>query len=284
MSVYGEIDLRFRPRPAGWRIFLVSLSQFVIALSLTSLISSVLAVTVLRASELRYPLLVYAPPWETLWSRVSARYVVSTETLLTRGAGYAFLVVAVVVFWLWPTRQSLATRHFAYTFALVMAIFGAGAWVGDSPLRARILDDPSVIGIAVGAIILCALIERRALELLGNVITAEKPSQRLLLWSLRIVPSATLMALFGFAVKRDVTIVLAALYALITLLVALSYRPGKGFEALGEVRMREAAAILPVVALLLIAGSWWVFGCDVTGRDPRGVAYTEKGVVWRELL
>jgi hypothetical protein len=232
MAIYGDFDARFRPRPAAWRVAIVSLAHFAIALLLTNALTAAAEVAFSRARN--WPKL-RATPWSTM-TRIS-----DPPPEIAAGVALAFVIIGAVVLFLWPTRNTLARRLFVSTFAQSMAAFGAALYA----LRHASLL--SVIAI-LPALWLCATAETRAIGVLASVADLDTPLPRFTYWFARIVPSMS--ALAAIPIRRNAW--LACGLAAVTLMMNLAKRPTR-YEVVEEPELREAAAVMGVIAAAIIA-------------------------------
>ncbi|HWW61059.1 MAG TPA: hypothetical protein VN181_06820 [Thermoanaerobaculia bacterium] len=253
--------LEFRPRPPLWRVALLSASQIVIAVWLTSI-----AVAALEISALQRWIF-YATPWDTPWHRLGVRWIdVDPKFIGPAAAGTS--IIAAVSLWLWPTRQTLASRHFAHIAAAVLAIFGALRLATRAPLM---YAAPAI----VAAIVIAFVAERRAQSLLGNVFDG----RRLALWCVRILPAAAFLAFMSWVARDRVGLALAGIFAAITFVVAF-VTPPRRFEQLTDVELSAGVIPLAIAAFVVIAGCVALFGVD----HARAIFVTPKGWAIRPLL
>jgi len=249
MSIYGESNDEFRPRPAWWRLAIVSAAQFIIAIAITNALTSLIDGVLLINAGVTKALIVHLGTWRSLapLPGFDAAHAVIAVLLLIAGE---------IVLDFLPAPRTLAMRHFAIVMAESLAVFGA--------IRIAIAQ-PAVAGIviALAAMLCLARAEMAAVRLFNNVIDMTRPSRRFRLWLSRF-------ALWSAAAVLPLSpsVELATL-ALVTLLVNLALRPGERWEETTHPELIEAAAALPLVAAMLVAGLLWM--------SPRVVIVTSRG-------
>src|SRR2546423_607402 len=87
------------------------------------------------------------------------------------------------------------------------------------------------------------------------------------MWALRLLPGLALIAVASYGINYTFGMIAAAGLAGVTLLANLMKKPGRALETMREIEMREAAAAMPLITALLLAGVFFVFGYV----PPRGV-------------
>lgn len=237
--------LEYRPRPALWRVALLSFSQIVVAVWLTNVVVAALEIFAVK----RW--IFYATPWDTPWHHLGVR-AIDVDARYAGAAAAGACLAAAIVLWLWPTRQTLASRHFAHTIAGVLAIFGVFRIAPRAPLA---YAAPAL----VGAIIIAFVAERRALSLLGNVFDFTR-GKRLAFWLLRIVSATALLGAASWLARDRVGVYLAAGYTTMTFAVALFIAPPVRFERLDNIELRAGVVPLVLAAIVILAGSAALFG------------------------
>lgn len=258
MAVYGDFDERFRPRPALWRLAIVSLAQFAIALLIANALVSVAEMGLLAHDATPTRWVFHATAASTL------PRLADPEPQITAGIAFALVLLGAIVLTLWPTRNTLARRLFVSVFAQAIGAFGATAFA---------FRHASLLGIAVAlaAVWLCARAELRAIGVLASVVDLERPWPRLKHWFVRIVPS--MAALACIPLQRNWW--LAGGLTLVTLLMNTSKRPTR-YEVIEEPELREATATLSVAAVAVLALSIWMW--------PRKLVITKTGVRVEKLV
>lgn len=251
MSVYGEMGDEFRPRPAWWRIAAVSISQFLIAVAITNLLLAVVDAVLLLRNGIEKALVVHIGTWRSAapLPGYDAEHAVIAVVML---------IVAEIVLDFLPMPRSLAMRHFAIAFAESFAVFGSVTLALRQPLPAEVV-------ILAAAALFVWRAELAAVRAFANVMDMKRPLRRIVVWLLRIGiwSAAATLPLSPFRWQ-------AIGLAVITLLVNLGRKPGETYEETREPEMREAAAVLPLVAALLVAALVWL--------TPRVIVITTHGV------
>ncbi len=252
MAVYADFNEQFRPRPALWRLAVVSLCQFAISLLIANTLVSLAEMGMLAHEAMPKRWVFHATAISTI-PRMS-----EPEPQLTAGTALVLVLLGALVLTLWPTRNTLARRLFVSVFAQAVAVFGATAFA---------FRHASLLGLAVAlaAAWLCARAELRAIGVLASVVPLDRPLPRLKHWFVRIVPPMAAMA----CVPLQRNWWLAAGLTVVTLLMNTSKRPTR-FEVVEEPELREAAATLSIVAVAVLAFSVWMW--------PRKLVVTTKGV------
>src|SRR6267378_3873600 len=115
--MYSDFDYRYRPRPLRWRIALVSICHFILGVTITNGLVSLGDIAILRTvPKMPDAWVVYITPWLTL--KPLLPHIVkagdfTTELMIWTGG---FLVLALIAVYLWPARQSIASRLWSVTF------------------------------------------------------------------------------------------------------------------------------------------------------------------------
>ena len=271
MGFYGVHDDRFRERPTGLALFSVSLFSTLACALVSSGLVSLLRVVLTRSVRTEFPLVVYMPFASDPFAGL---YPLRVDQSI-RAAGPAIaapLLVGLILLFFFPTTQKISGRLNLHTFVSCLVAFGTlaplldPALYRDFRLYTRLEREPSLgalIGAAVALAVVLAIVERRAVRILGNVYDVGSPGKRIYLWFLRIpIPFAILGALAwgnGWTAGALASLIVVAA----TFFETISHLPKVQHEAFSDVRMREAAATWPVVAAILIAASVWAFGFEM---------------------
>ncbi|HEV7920662.1 MAG TPA: hypothetical protein VGR02_07715 [Thermoanaerobaculia bacterium] len=275
MTLYGELKDRFgreyRPRPAAWRIALVSFCQLVVSVTLANAIVSAIDMYVFQRAWVKDLWLVYAVPWSTLAAVARPRQLgaVGLEAQLAGHhlmlpATAAFLAFALLVIYFWPTKQTVATRLFSVHLAEAFAAFGAGAIV----VRAFDGELPSIAILAAAAVV-CIAGEWAVNNLLANVVPMRNPAQRAGFWFLRIVPATLAIGASSELARYEAGALCAAGLLVVTLFANVARRPAASYEQVLEPELREAAAAWPFVLVALLMVCTWAFGFAPIKRPAR---------------
>lgn len=269
----------------------VSLSSTLACALTSSAFVSLLRVITTREARSEFPLLFYFP----FASDPFAGLYPLRADMSIRAAAPAIaipLIVALLLLFFFPTAQKLSARLNLHTFVTCLLTYGTLAPLLDAELFrdfrlfTKLEPEPAlafVVGAAVVLAVLLALVERRAVTVLGNVYDTSSPGKRLGLWIMRVpLPFAlvaTLAQLNGWTAGAIASLVVIAA----TFLEAISHLPRVKHESFSDVRMREAAATWPVVATILIGASVWAFGSDLLQRPRRAVRIEENRPSFVEL-
>jgi hypothetical protein len=283
MSIYGENDLEFLPRPPRWRLGAVAFSAAAIGAVAAPLLVSLMltaAAALLSGSEgvvLYAPLAsphalpMHLPPLQaTLFDRISG-----SVPLLA-------LAASLVALSLWPTSQRLAARLMSLGLATNLAVYAAAT----APAAGRLLpgaSPASASGLQVVAILAAAWLvlraERRTVELTASFHALVEPRRRLALWGLRIPLPYALLAALALANGSRLAGWSYLAVLLVTLLENLAREPKQSYERLDRVQLKEAAAILPLTAAIAVASALWLFGSRAAGPGARVVVWKLPGEV-----
>lgn len=280
MTIYGEFDSQFRKKPALWRMLVISLSAAIVSSILVSVYVGVAIAAVGRSHNPDGAAwILYSPPVMLpgfLFESASA-----TLRLFPIAVSSAALLIGAILSFFWPAKSTLATQMFLGIQAVGFLTFGAIAPAAAALLMRmqRIRSWRDVV--IEGAIILIALVllvaaERKTVGMLANLVSVHSPSRRFGLWLVRQAVPFGLLAGLAFAAGGLATALAVAAMLVVTLLENLARTPASRFQQLRDIEMREAAASLPILAALLLAGSIWLFGLAPL-RPDRAVIYQHGG-------
>lgn len=277
MTLYGELKDRFgqeyRPRPAAWRIAVVSLCQLVFSVTLANAALSAIDMYVFQRAYVHDLWLVYATPWSTLAAEAPFHslgglgleaQLAGRSVLLPATAG--MLAFALLMIYFWPAKQSVAMRLFSVHLAEAFAAFGAAGFV----LRAF---DGDLAGIAIlaAAGVVCIAGEWAVNNLLANVVPMRNPAQRAGFWLLRLLPAMLAIGAAADLARYETGLLCAGGLLLVTLFANVARRPAASYVEVVEPEMREAAAAWPFVAVAFTALCVWAFGFAPANRLPRAL-------------
>jgi hypothetical protein len=276
--MYSDFDHRYRPRPLRWRIALVSFCQFILGVTITNALVSIGDVAVLRAApNMPDSWVIYATPWLTLkpvLPRIVKAHDFTTELLIATGG---LLLLALIASYLWPARQSIASRLWSVTLGETLAAFGGAIFV----FRGNTTDPipPMFYAAPLIAAIICMAGEWSTNTLLGGYYDLESPLQRMGMWALRVLPGLAVIAAASYGIHYESGVLVAGALAAVTLLANLMKKPGRALETMRVIEMREAAAAMPFITALVLAGVFFAFGY----RPPNGFVYA-GGHITRQPL
>ena len=276
--MYANYDSRYRTRPQRWRIALVSLCHFLLAVTVTNAIVSIGDIAILRAApNMPDTWVIYATPWLTLkpvLPHIVKAHDFTNELLLWTGG---LLLLAVIAIYLWPARRSIASRLWAVTLGQSLAAFGGAIFVfrgvSNDPIPPMFYAAPAI------AAIICITGEWSANTLLGGYFELDSPMQRLGMWALRVLPGLAAIAFLSYFIHYEFGVIASGGLAAITLLANLMKKPSRSMETMREIEMREAAAAMPFIVALILTGVFFAFGY----RPPYGFVYT-RGRILRQPL
>ncbi len=284
MTIYGETNDQFRPKPGSLALLSVSLFSSLTGALVGASIASVARVFATRALRPEFPLVIYLPfasdPFAGLYTLRSYHAVLGAAPALA-----APLLLALAILFVFPSSQTLASRLTVHTIVCTVIAYGSLAPLLDLRLiqHFRVLTGveriPSLAlfgAIALVLVLLIALVERRVYLVLGNVCLVDTPARRLLLWIVRIpTPFLGLALLCELNGWRGGAIASLAIVA-VTFLESILHAPAYRFEQLTDVKMRGAALTWPLVAAALVAASLWIFG-SAAARMPGRVVTIDDG-------
>jgi hypothetical protein len=276
--MYASYDSRYRTKPQRWRVALVSLSQFLLGVTITNAIVSIGDIAILRAApNMPDAWVIYATPWLTLkpvLPHIVKAHDFTLELLIWTGG---LLLLALIAVYLWPARRSIASRLWAVTLGQTLAAFGGAIFVFRGPANESIAQ--MFYAAPVIAAIICMVGEWSTNTLLGGYYDLDSPIQRLGLWALRVLPGLAAIAFLSYVIHYEFGVIAAGGLAAVTLLANLMKKPSRSMETMREVEMREAAAAMPFIAALVLAGAFFAFGY----RPPYGVVIA-RGRIMRQPL
>ena len=277
MTIYGEFDSQFRKKPALWRMFLLGFSALVASSVVVSLLVAAAVAFLGKASAIGDAAFVFfAPPIVT--GSVLLDAAMGTSEWFPWVAGAVALLAALLMMFFWPSEPTLASQLVGNALGSALVVFGAMTLSIESILARRAyLAGPADIAGEIAVLVVAAVValagERKTIALLSNLVAMDAPSRRVRLWLMRLgIPLAVLAAL-ALAAGSLSPAIASGLFLVITFFENLSRRPTTRFVQLRDVQMKEAAATLPLVAALLVAGSVWAFG--VAPFRPH------RAVVWK---
>lgn len=269
MSIYGEFDPRFRPRPTLLRLFLAALGTTVAAVWIASTLLSALDMVVLRRAGLVHAWLVYATPWQRILEleRLSGFRIV-IEDQRANDAPVLALATAILalLIYFWPVAPSIGRRMFLMTLTEAMLLFTAMPLV--APIASHLSSDRN-LAIAVAAALLTLILvpkaEARINDDLATALPMATPGRRFVVWLVRALPPLALLAAAAYWNQYLEGAFAALVLLVISLLVALGHRPA-GYVKLDGSELREAAAVAPLVAAVLVAAGVFLFGFGTLRR------------------
>lgn len=280
MTIYGEFDSQFRKKPALWRMLVISLSAAIVS---SILVSLYVGVAIAAAGRSHNPegaaWILYAPP--VMLPALLFESASATIRLFPVAVSGGALLIGTLLSFFWPAKSTLATQIVLGVQAVGFLTFGAIAPVTASLLwridRIRSLREVALEGsIILIALALLIAAERKTVGMISNLVSVHSPSRRFGLWLVRQAVPFGLLGGLAFAAGAVATAVAAAAMLAVTLLENLARPPASRFQQLRDIEMREAAASLPILAAILLAGSFWLFG-GAPLRPDRAVIFQRGG-------
>ncbi len=293
MTIYGEFDSQFRKKPALWRMFLMGFSALVFSSVLVSLLLGAVIGLLGRAREpIDAAFVLFAPPVVT--GSILLDGAMGTFGGFAWVAGAAALAVAILIIFFWPSEPTLASQLVGNALGSALVVFGAMTLPIESILaQADYLDDPMKVieeaAVLLAAVIFTVLGERRMIALLSNLVAMDAPSRRVRLWLMRIGIPLAVLAATAVILGSISPAIAAAAFLVLTFFENLARRPNARFVQLRDVQMKEAAATLPLLAAILVAGSVWTFGFApfrpsraVVWKGGRSVTFAPLDEAWQK--
>lgn len=264
MTIYGEFDSQFRKKPALWRMFLIGFSALVFCSVVVSLLLGSAIGLLGRANEAETAALVlFGPPVVT--GSILLDGAMGTFDSFAWIAGAAALLVAILTIFFWPSEPTLASQLFANALGTALVVFVALTVPLESILaQLDYLRDPKEVAgetaVLVAAMVFSIVSERRMISLLSNLVPMDAPARRVRLWLMRIGIPVAVLGATAFVLGSIAPAIAAVAFLVLTFFENIARRPNARFAQLRDVQMKEAAATLPILAILLVAGSVWLFG------------------------
>lgn len=285
MTIYGENEFQFRPRPSAPAIVSASTALLLICAELANALVGALYLLLARAAGLQSPVVWTAPFFAT--ARLPFFNSPPLGSLYYLGTPIVFCASALIAFGLvhlWPTDQRLSVRMFMHSLALGLVFAGClapsfekGAFNG----MIEYAPVPPFVWTILFAIVggwLALHIERQSIVLFGNLFSVTTPSQRVHRWALRIPAAFVILAAISFLGGFRAGAWAAGVVVAATLLENISRRPREKFELVQHPEMREAAVTLPIVAAVIIAAAIFAFGFPALDGNSRAAVFSMNGV------
>lgn len=265
MTIYGESDTRFRPRPSKTALAAVSSSLFLIFLLITAYCAAAGDLIVADRHGLETialdATLLSAPRLHSGTAATAIERAAIPATLIVFGAIALFFV---------PTSQNLEARLAVHLFALACA---------TTALRILTIGRESMLMLAAGgfAVLLAYAAEKSASSVLAQLYDLEHPMRRLTLLLIRLAIAFAVLG--GISVMNDnfAALVSVAIVAVVAFLAALASKPAQRWEELRDPQMRESAAVLPLLTVAAIAAHIWFFGMSPL-REERFLWYANDAI------
>lgn len=276
MSIYAGNSEQFRIAAAPGVMAVVCAAATVCAAAVASFAVSIADLGLAYAAGWPGPIALYPPLLAAQNGLMFSSPPLAPSYMLAPLAVPAIsALLAFGALFFWPTEQSLATRLFALIVPTAVAVVGVAAPALNRDLvkgAAEITATSPMLwaaGLCAVAILIVALAERRALSLLANLYELRETSQRLGSWILRVPIGLMLVAMFCLANNYLEGVYAAAGALVVSLIVTVLTAPQHRYEQLAKPMMREAAIILPVIALIVAALMIFLFGMQAAGLRPR---------------
>jgi hypothetical protein len=278
MTIYGEFDAQFRKKPALWRMFLLGVSALVLSSILVSLLvgAGIALLGKANAGEAPSSVVLFAPPVVTGSILLDAAMGTSESFIWIAGA--VALLGAILIMFFWPSEPTLASQLVSNALGSALVVFGAMTLSIESILaRQSYLSGPmealGEIIVLVAAIVVALAGERKTIALLSNLVAMDAPARRVRLWLMRLGIPLALLGAAGWVLGSLSPAIASAAFLVVTFFENLARRPNALFVQLRDVQMKEAAATLPLLALILLAASIWAFGA--------APARPHRALVWK---
>ncbi len=280
MSIYGKPEWEFRPRPKSAVLLIVSTFAILLSAALTRLFLNAVDLGFAWSQGWKQVFVIYAPLAESPLSPFFAsppldpRYIWAPVVLAAASAGAALLLVV-----LWPSSDRLGSRLFVHILAGILTTIGVLA-ISFEPMAFNRIGERSAIPrlgwnalAMVCGLALIVFIERRRLQLLGNVEPVERGLQRLRIWILQIPWGYAVLLLLALG-NRWYAGASALALTLIASFGAAMMRPGPGsFERLSRVNLRGSLILTPPLALAVIVSMCFTFGLPAVSIPHRVITF-----------
>ncbi|HUP64250.1 MAG TPA: hypothetical protein VM557_03110 [Thermoanaerobaculia bacterium] len=277
MTIYGEFDSQFRARPAAWRMLLVAFGTLLIAaFSVSVLLAAVIAAAGRAHRPESAAVAFQAPPLPSFGLLFEAG--IATVPSLHLIIAAIAVALALVMAFIWPISPRLSSQVAISIRAQALLAFGVIAPVlAFVMIRRQLIDGPAelieeIVAVVAAAVAIIA-VERRHVALLAEILPLDSPLHRLKWWMVRLaIPFAIVGGLAWLTGHLAIAAGAAAVLGL-TLIETLSRAPRSRFLEWKDVAMKEAAATIPLIAVVIVAAAVWAFGFSPLVR--------EKTLLWR---
>lgn len=277
MTIYGEWNDQFRPRPKKSALALFSTAALLIALALSWTLYSVVQVASAEShtAERDFPL--FAPLAQQSTVFRSAPHAGDGRDLIAPTAAVVFAVLLLTVV---PTSSKASHRLGIHAAAMASMLYTWSRAFELSPAT-WLEGDLSISGLwrpvaLVAGYALFDFAERRRNQLLGNFEKTDTPLQRLALWAVCTALPLTVIAIVSLLAGYGALLFSALVALAVTCFVNVARRPSQRFEELTEVEMREASFAAPILAVVISAVYIWAFGFPLFGQRTRAVLLGDK--------
>lgn len=283
MTLYGESEAQFRPRPSRARLALFVAASTILSAWLAALLSNLVsqaAATVRLVGRTGVPVALFpaGPP-----DLPGMHAVIDPARLAV--APLLMMIVAVLMIALWPSSGTLASRISVTITARTLALSALTDSLSQSPLE-WLSGDLSAIGlwrpiIAIGSIILIWRSEGIYLALLSMFYDLERPSRRAVVWSAASLPQWLVWFLFALAQWHTPGMVAAAVATIVTITAGAGMRQSGFWEKVARPYLVEDTIIAAAAALALTIGGFATFGAPLLGVSRQVVVLGSSPVAER---
>lgn len=284
MTLYEEGNEQFRPGPRLPSLLVTATSAVFMGAVLASLSIAAIITLLARYSGWTGEWFFFSPLFDQI---LTAIYSSPPLDGAFRLAGVIIpagsLLLAFFLTQFWPFDQTLASRFVLQAVALNLIAYGVFAPAFDPQVMQDLRTEINLPPIATMVLLIATgtwavmLIERRMIELIGNIWWVDTPTRRVRRWLPRIPLPFLILAAVAYWNDNPPLTYSNLLVIGASLLENLSRTPPNTFEEVRRPHMREAAFTTPVAAALLIAALLWPFGMTrVLRLPPRVVNFSSS--------
>lgn len=283
MTLYGESEPQFRPRPGRAQLALFVVASTLLSAWLASLLSSLVmqaAAAVRLIARTGVPIALFPAGPQDLpgMSAVIDPARVAIAPLI-------LLIVATVLLAFWPSSGTLAARLSVVIAARTFAIAALTQSLSESPIE-WLSGDLSAVGLWRPAVaIACAILlwrsEMSLLNLLSMFFDLERATRRTIFWSIASIPQWVVWLLMGSMQGYKPAIMAALIAAAITMTAGAGLRHVASWERLTRPRMVEDTIIASVAALVVTLAGYATFGAPLVGLERHVVVLDSSPIAER---
>ncbi|MHB8999344.1 MAG: hypothetical protein ACYC7A_17550 [Thermoanaerobaculia bacterium] len=273
------MDEQFRPAPKKSATFGAWTAMLLIGFASGPAFVAAATAALVRSAGWDGATILYAPFAQPLWSFAHLFRAYPLALWIHRAPiiiSVLALVLAAVLAWIVPARESAGGESFLLTMAHGLAVSAAAIIALDSNAWRDYYDDSllprAVIGAATALLIVA--LERRSVALFRSFRALDTAGSRLALWALRIPAGYAIFILVSLASGFRAGAIAGTVAAALTLVQTIA----SGAARERQIRVTDhaigvSAAVASVVAVVLIGGMLVVFGHPLLGVPPRAVAF-----------
>lgn len=281
MTIYGESDVQFRPRPTTGRMIALSFAITLLSAWLAALVDSIVTLSasqVRLAGETGVPLFLQPAGTSTL----PGLHALTEPGRLAAGP-LSLVIIAVGLLAFWPSGLSLASRLSLRFVARTLALAAITTSFATSPatwltgdLSLAGLWRPAVVLIALVLVWRCELSLRRLTSVLFSVAL---PGNRASLWARLSLPQFAAWALLGLLQGSAAALWAAGLSLVVSAVAITATSRGDAWEKLERPTMTDEPMFAATMAVGVTLGGILLFGAPSLGIPHRVVLLAAKPLV-----